>query len=82
MTTMKQSSITAKGQTTIPREVREALGLSAGDKVRYIVEGKEVRMRKVGSLKDLVGMLHRPGQRTISIEEMEEGIAAGATDEE
>lgn len=79
---MKQSSITAKGQTTIPREVREALGLSAGDKVRYIVEGKEVRMRKVGSLKDLVGMLHRPGQRTISIEEMEEGIAAGATDEE
>lgn len=79
---MKESSITAKGQTTIPRSVREALGVSAGDRVRYIVEGNEVRLVKVGSVRDLYGMLRQPGRPAASIEEMEEGIAAGATDAE
>lgn len=79
---MKESSITAKGQTTIPRSVREALGVSSGDRVRYIIEGKEARLVKVGSVRDLYGMLHQPGRPAASIEDMEEGIAAGATDAE
>ncbi len=32
------SKITAKGQTTIPQEVRNALGLGAGDKISFEVD--------------------------------------------
>ncbi|WP_299081091.1 AbrB/MazE/SpoVT family DNA-binding domain-containing protein [uncultured Fretibacterium sp.] len=34
----------AKGQVTIPKDVREVLGVSNGDKVTFIVEGETVRV--------------------------------------
>lgn len=74
---MKESAITAKGQTTIPRAVRKALGVSAGDRVRYIVEGDEVRLVKVRSVMELDGML-AVARPPASLEEMDEGVAAGA----
>jgi antitoxin PrlF len=40
------SRITSKGQTTIPREVRERLSLRAGDVIVYEVDQEEVRLRK------------------------------------
>ena len=44
---MQQTSrITSKGQTTIPREVREKLSLQPGDVVVYEVDDDEVRLRK------------------------------------
>jgi antitoxin PrlF len=38
--------LTAKHQTTIPAEVRRALGLKAGDHVAFSVEGKAVTLSK------------------------------------
>lgn len=70
--------MTAKGQTTLPRGVRSALGLEAGDTVRYIVEVGRVQMLKSRDVRELAGMLHRPGQRTVSLDEMNEAIAEGA----
>jgi bifunctional DNA-binding transcriptional regulator/antitoxin component of YhaV-PrlF toxin-antitoxin module len=35
---MQESKVTAKGQSTLPQDARAALGLEAGDSVRYIVE--------------------------------------------
>lgn len=76
---MEQSTITAKGQTTLPKAVREALGVSPGDRLRYrVLENGEVRIIKTKSAKDLVGMLHRPGQRARTLEEIDEGIAQAA----
>jgi antitoxin PrlF len=44
---MQQTSrITSKGQTTIPREVREKLSLQPGDVVVYELDDDEVRLRK------------------------------------
>ena len=40
-------SVTTKGQVTIPKEIREALGLMEGDKVVFILEGERVVVRKV-----------------------------------
>jgi AbrB family looped-hinge helix DNA binding protein len=40
------STITTKAQTTIPREVRQRLGLGPGDKLIYEIEGEAVRIRK------------------------------------
>ncbi len=37
---MTSSTITAKGQTTIPKNVREHLNLNAGDKVDFIIAGE------------------------------------------
>jgi antitoxin PrlF len=34
---MIESSITKKGQTTLPKPVRETLGVQAGDRVRYVI---------------------------------------------
>jgi antitoxin PrlF len=46
----RTSRITAKGQTTIAREVREKLSLRPGDVVVYEVDDNEVRLRKQAPL--------------------------------
>jgi AbrB family looped-hinge helix DNA binding protein len=40
-------SITTKGQITIPKEIREALGLREGDRVIFMIEGERAVIRKV-----------------------------------
>jgi antitoxin PrlF len=44
---MIHGRITAKSQTTIPRAVREALGIGPGDSVGYEIRGGEVVMRRI-----------------------------------
>jgi antitoxin PrlF len=39
------STITAKGQTTIPKAVRQALGVDCGDKIAFRIEGGRVTVR-------------------------------------
>ncbi len=41
---MTVSSVTKKGQTALPKSVREFLGLRAGDKVRYFITDGGVRI--------------------------------------
>jgi AbrB family looped-hinge helix DNA binding protein len=77
---MHESTVTVKGQTTLPRDVRFALGLSSGDKVRYLILDGEVRILKARSVKELRGILSRPGQKPVPLEKMEEAIEAGALD--
>ena len=77
---MQESKVTARGQTTLPRDVRAALGLEAGDSVRYIVENGRVQMLKARHVRELSGILRRPGQHTVSLEEMSEAIAEGAVE--
>ena len=38
------AKVMAKGQITIPKDVRDVLGVSSGDRVTFIVEGPTVRM--------------------------------------
>ena len=40
------SKITSKGQTTLPKEIRDKLGVHSGDTLVYEVEGNAVRVRK------------------------------------
>ena len=76
--TMQESKVTAKGQTTLPKGVRSALGLEAGDTVRYIVKDGCVQILKAQHVSKLAGMLHRPGQARVSLEEMDKAIVAAA----
>ena len=38
------AKVMSKGQVTIPKDVREILGVSTGDRVTFIVEGTSVRI--------------------------------------
>ncbi len=61
---MADTTLTAKGQTTIPKEIRERLGLQASDKLVFTVlsDGTIVMRAKTRRLLDLAGSLTRPGQ--------------------
>ena len=75
---MQESTITSKGQTTLPRDVRRALDLRAGDRIRYVVEGEEVRILPVRKLKELSGIIKT--RHPVSLDEMEAAIRDGATE--
>ena len=78
---MRESTVTSKGQTTLPRDVRAALGLNPGDRVRYVILDGEVRLLKARPVSDLAGLLRRPGAKPVTLEAMDEAIAAVAVDE-
>ena len=43
---MKYSStISSKGQVTVPQEIRHRLGLSTGDRVEFVIEGERTLIR-------------------------------------
>ena len=77
---MVESTITSKGQTTLPKPVREALGVKPGDRVRYLIIGDEVRIIPVRPLSRLLGMLKYDGP-PVTLEEMERAVADGACEE-
>ena len=71
---MSESTLTSKGQITIPKAVREALHLEAGDKVYFDVrpDGTVVLVARNAPVESLFGLLKGKGTRTrvISVEDM------------
>jgi antitoxin PrlF len=45
----ERSTITAKGQTTVPKAVRQVLGVKEGDEIAFRVEGQRVTVVPVGA---------------------------------
>jgi len=45
-----QSTVTAKGQVTIPVEIRRLLKFKSHDKIAFILEGDHVRLTRKGSV--------------------------------
>ena len=41
---VENAKVMAKGQVTIPKDIRDILGVTSGDRVTFIVEGNTVRM--------------------------------------
>lgn len=77
-------SITSKGQTTVPKEVRDKLGLAQGARIEWIVEGDKaiVRPRKLRAV-DLAGILGPPPSgKSLSIEEMDEAIMEAVAEDD
>jgi hypothetical protein len=60
--------------------VRAALGLAPGDRVRYLIVGREVQVLKARPVAELAGSLVQPGRKPVSIDEMDVAIAAGAAE--
>jgi antitoxin PrlF len=71
---MHYSSLTNKGQTTIPIAIREKLHLAPGDKIGFIEhEGYFMMVPLNKSLKELKGILPKP-KKTLSCKEIDEAI--------
>ena len=69
---MSESTITAKGQTTVPRQVREQIGASPGTRLVWHVmpNGSLIVRAKTRSLLDLAGTLKAPDGKRVSIKDM------------
>jgi len=72
------TTLTSKGQITIPAGIRESIGLQEGDKLDFHIDGKgQLKVEVVGgTLADLKGLLPKPARR-LSIDQMEEAIGRG-----
>ncbi len=76
---MATSTLTSKGQTTIPNEIRRHLKLKPGDRIEFVV-GRDGRVTIVPATVDITafkGMLG-PARRRVSLEEMDAAIRKGA----
>ncbi|MEO5740716.1 MAG: AbrB/MazE/SpoVT family DNA-binding domain-containing protein [Vicinamibacterales bacterium] len=74
---MPTATLTTKGQVTIPKEVREHLGVDTGDRLSFVVQedGTVIVKPITRHVRELSGLLHRPEQRAVSITEMDKSIA-------
>lgn len=79
---MVRATVTSKGQITIPKKIRDRLGLSAGDGLEFIVDaegnlvGKPLRKSGAG---ELAGCLrHLAHEAPVTLAEMDEAIRRSA----
>ncbi|HEV2397877.1 MAG TPA: AbrB/MazE/SpoVT family DNA-binding domain-containing protein [Candidatus Sulfotelmatobacter sp.] len=74
-----ESAITVKGQATIPKSIREHLGLQPGDRVKFFVhpDGSVVLLPKL-SASAVRGMVKSRSRRTVTTEQMTVAAAGGA----
>jgi AbrB family looped-hinge helix DNA binding protein len=74
---MTTAKLTTKGQVTIPGEVRRHLGVGQGDRIDFRIEpGGLVTVRRLGArVRDLFGVLERPGQHPLALPEIDAEIS-------
>jgi len=73
---MPTATLTSKGQITLPRQVRQHLGVETGDAVDFVIGADgEVRVR-VGEIEvtELKGLFKQPGRRPVTVDEMDAAI--------
>ncbi len=78
------SSLTSKGQVTVPKEIRQLLGLEPDDKVMFVVDGDQVRLARGGRVVSRTAGSLKSSRPALSAGELraaaEEAIAAEAAE--
>ena len=66
------ATLTSKGQTTIPKEIRDSLGMKPGDRMSFtLMPDATVIMRvKNRSVAELAGMLKKKGRKPVPVEQL------------
>jgi len=64
--------MTTKGQTTIPKPIRDGLGLKPKDQVQFtlLTDGTVIMRAKKRSVSELYGVLRKPGRKPLRIADM------------
>jgi len=71
---MSSSTVTSKGQTTIPKDVRDLLQLHPGDRVEFVIHGDSVVLRSASrKVTDLKGFLPKP-KKPVTLVQMDAAI--------
>jgi len=78
---LETTTITSKGQVTIPAHIRETLALEAGDKMRFLIDdnGALVAFPIRGKIKDAYGILPKPA-KALSLEDMKQAAEEGSSE--
>ena len=77
---MYTSSITSKGQVTIPADIRKSLALNTGQKVRFICKDNTITIIPIEEdISAVFGLLK--AKKTVSLEQMESAIIKSACDD-
>jgi len=79
---MSVATLTSKGQLTLPKAVRMALGVGPGDRLDFVrmEDGNFAVLPATHSIKSLKGLIPRP-KKAVSLEDMDRAIAGGAIGE-
>lgn len=79
---MSMATLTSKGQITIPKDVRDDLGLTTGSRVMFVKlhDGQYRIVPRTGNVMDLAGILHDPNRKPMTVEEMNDAIADAAAE--
>lgn len=81
---MPTTTLTSKGQLTLPREIRKHLKVGTGDRLDFVIHpdgtvGVQPLKRDV---RELRGIFHRPGAKPLTIKEMDDAIAEHLAEED
>ncbi len=79
---MTAATLTSKGQLTLPKDVRTALGVGPGDRVDFVrmEDGNFAVLPATHSVKNLKGLIPKP-RKPVSLEDMDRAIARGSKGE-
>jgi antitoxin PrlF len=75
---MPHSTVTSKGQTTIPGKIRKALRIKPGDKLEYLVEGDHATIRVHLGARSLKGVLASKKGKGMSFAQIRKAAAKTA----
>ena len=66
------ATVTSKGQTTIPKKIRDSLQIKAGDRITFTLMPDGVVLMRVKNrhILDVAGKLHKPGRKALPIEQL------------
>lgn len=66
------ATLTSKGQTTIPKEIRDGLGMKSGDRMTFTLmhDGTVVMRVKNRSVAALAGVLRKKGRKPLPVEQL------------
>jgi len=64
-----EATLTSKGQTTIPKSIRDSLGMKTGDRMSFTLmpDGVVIMRVKNKRVSDLAGMLYKKGRKPVPI---------------
>jgi AbrB family looped-hinge helix DNA binding protein len=66
------ATLTSKGQTTIPKEIRDRLGMKPGDRMTFTLMPDATVVMRVKSRRvtELAGMLQKKGRKPVPVEQL------------